>query len=129
MNNKELAKQIANTIWKQIMSQGGTAVVASWGTHALQFLSGEQLEEMGMGKHLSAALKFKVQGRLFNGHVVVALDEGRDTYEVHYGRMRYDSKIGKVSFSSKMEAVKNVYWEDLAQLIDEAVETPDKGCA
>ena len=104
---------VAKTILQQL-KQLGQVQMWSWGTHAIKSVSDEHLIE-DFGNHLGA-LVFKVQGRLFKGHVAVVLMPN-DTYTVHLGSLRQ----GRFNSKQKFE---NIYFDMLVDTIDSAVETP-----
>lgn len=104
---------VAQTIRQQILTMG-RIIVWSWGAHAYKGL-GENVWSQDLGSHLGA-LVFKVQGRLFSGHVAIVLMPN-DTYTVHFGSLR----SGR--FNSKQK-VADVYFYSLLDVIDSRVETP-----
>ena len=60
------------------------------------------------------ALRFKVNGMKFEGSVMVALNEGSDTYEIYTYQEGWDDW--------KLEEV-NVFCEDLTATLDTLIET------
>jgi hypothetical protein len=102
--------QIAKTIFGQLMLLGA-AVPMSWGIHAKKIVPRTELNDT---PHLGGLL-FKVQGRLFKGHVLVRLLPS-DTYQVDFGHLR------KGKFNTK-DSVSDVYFDQLAEIIDRKVET------
>lgn len=89
--------------------------VMSWGAHAWKSI----LPLNGWGVK-GATLQFKVEGRHFKGHVRIELNEGNDTYNVHFGR------FGRQYANSKMwlnlETFTGIYCDTMAELIDHKVE-------
>jgi len=102
---------IAKTIQQQMLMVG-MPIIMSWGTTNYQSMSEEKLKSFeitGMG-----ALKFKVNGMKFKGHVLVVLNF-IDTYDVYFGNIRKDIfKITKI--------MNDVYCEELGQVIDNYIE-------
>ena len=66
MENRSL--EIAKIIQSQLMGQGKTAIVWSWGSHKY--------------KVIENGLSFRVQGFLFTGEIRIILVESSDTYTI-----------------------------------------------
>ena len=64
-------------------------------------------------------LRFKTSGMTpWKGHVNIILDEGKDTYEVHFLRVR---KVKGVPTVKTDKVVPDVYCDQLVSIIDEFV--------
>lgn len=80
--------------------------VLSWGAHAFTNVENK-------------ILRFRVQGRLFKGLVWIA-PNGLDLFNIYFstGR-RSDNGCYRL-----LDTIKNIYLEDLMEVIDRKVETP-----
>lgn len=105
----------AQIILEQLQTLGRT-IVWSWGAHAYKSINETQMVE-DFGSHLGA-LSFKVQGRLFRGDIAIVL-KGDDTYTIHVGHL----KKGRFNTIKKFEGV---YFDQMLEIIDENVETPNR---
>lgn len=106
------AKEIADTILKQLLTTVGVNVVMSWGMQARQYLTEKNLEVYGLKGE--GALKFKVNGMHHRGHVLIVLNYS-DLYDV------YICNIRKGKMTIKDES-KGLYFEDIGEYIDKKVE-------
>ncbi len=70
--DKDYVMRIAETIREQLVTMTDTAVLLSWGIH--EFMATVYKDLPG--------LKFRVNGRLFQGYVLICLN-GSDYYEVY----------------------------------------------
>lgn len=70
--DKDYVMRIAGTIREQLVSITDTAILMSWGIH--EFMATVYKDLPG--------LKFRVNGRLFQGYVLICLN-GSDYYEVY----------------------------------------------
>lgn len=99
--DEEYVMQTANTIAHQLLATTPKNILFSWG--AFYGFRAAIFKDM-------AALKFKVNGRLFKGEVIIAYNEN-DTYEVYL-----KNEDGE-------RLVKNdVYFDEMSDVIDVAVE-------
>lgn len=94
---------IAGTIHQQLVSLTPINILLCWG------ISGGMAatEYNGM-----AALTFKVNARLFAGRVIIAYNDGADTYQV-YLRDKAGDRLAR----------EDVYFDELGGIIDEAIES------
>lgn len=99
-----IKNQVAGTIAGQIRAGIGDAAMMSWGITAYR-----AVEYKGM-----PALRLTVDARLFKGDVIIALDEGADTYEIHLE----GSDGGRLLRG-------DVYCDELGDIIDKAIEVGD----
>lgn len=100
--DKEYILDTAETIRQQLVATTPFNIICSWG--ALHGFNATVHNGM-------AALKFKVNGRLFKGDVVIAYNEGGDFYEVYLVNEQETQRVGG-----------EVYFDEMGDLIDEAVE-------
>lgn len=99
--DKDYVMQIANTIAQQLLATTPKNVLFSWG--AFYGFRAAIYKDM-------AALKFKVDGRLFQGDVIIAYNEN-DTYEIY------------LQDKSGTRLVKDdVYFDEMSEVIDVAIE-------
>ena len=99
--DKDYVMQIANTIAQQLLATTPKNVLFSWG--AFYGFRAAIYKDM-------AALKFRVNGRLFQGDVIIAYNEN-DTYEIYL-----QDKSGE-------RLVKDdVYFDEMSEVIDVAIE-------
>lgn len=102
--DKDYVMQIANTIAQQLLATTKQSVLFSWG--AFYGFRAAIYKDM-------AALKFRVNGRLFQGDVIIAYNEN-DTYEIY------------LQDKSGTRLVKDdVYFDEMSEVIDVAIERGD----
>ena len=102
--DKDYVMQTANTIAQQLLATTRQNVLFSWG--AFYGFRAAIYKDM-------AALKFRVNGRLFQGDVIIAYNEN-DTYEIYL-----QDKVGT-------RLVKDdVYFDEMSEVIDVAIERGD----
>ena len=102
--DKDYVMQIANTIAQQLIGTTPANVICSWG--AFYGFRATIYRDM-------AALKFRVNGRLFQGDVIIAYNEN-DTYEIY------------LQDKSGTRLVKDdVYFDEMSDVIDVAIERGD----
>jgi len=84
----------------------------SWGVH-------------GAGNLKDKALVFHVNGKLFKGLICVTLNV-MDTYDIHFIEPHGDARMkDKGYFLVKEElTLKDIYCDQIAQILDNAIETP-----
>ena len=111
--------EIAQTIQKQLIGTLGNSVVWSWGQSALQAMSGEQAQALGIEDSIGA-LKFKVNGNHHKGHVIVSLN-GSDTYDVYIGTVRKN----KLTIKAHEE---DLFFDEFGEYIDQQVEYIPEYC-
>lgn len=99
--DKDYVMQTANTIAQQLLATTRPNVLFSWG--AFYGFRAAIYKDM-------AALKFKVNGRLFQGDVIIAYNEN-DTYEV-YLKNENGTRLVK----------DDVYFDEMSDVIDVAIE-------
>ena len=102
--DKDYVMQIANTIAQQLIGTTPAYVICSWG--AFYDFRATIYRDM-------AALKFRVNGRLFQGDVIIAYNEN-DTYEV-YLKNEDGTRLVK----------DDVYFDEMSEVIDVAIERGD----
>jgi hypothetical protein len=102
------SKEILN----QLLTLTPRPVLWSWGASKFQSVKGNQLE--GIGEDYLAGLIFYVRGMKHKGHVFITL-AGNDTYTVSIGHLR------RLKFNVKKQE-KDVYFDELYQVIDELIE-------
>lgn len=102
--DKDYVMQMANIIAQQLLATTPKNVLFSWG--AFYGFRAAIYKDM-------AALKFRVNGRLFQGDVIIAYNEN-DTYEIY------------LQDKSGARLVKDdVYFDEMSEVIDIAVERGD----
>lgn len=99
--DKEYVLQIADTTRQQLLALTPRSIIWSWG--ALHGFTATVYKNM-------ATLMFKVNGRLFQGSVLIAYNE-MDYYEIY---LKDESGIRLVQT--------DVYFDQLGDVIDEAIE-------
>lgn len=99
--DKEYVMQIADTIRQQLLATTPVNVLCSWG--ALHGFFATEYKNM-------ATLMFKVNGRLFQGYVLVSYNE-MDYYEI------YLKNSGGIQLAHE-----EVYFDQLGDIIDETIE-------
>ena len=102
--DKDYVMQTANTIAQQLLATTKQSVLFSWG--AFYGFRATIYRDM-------AALKFRVNGRLFQGDVIIAYNEN-DTYEI-YLKNEDGSRLVK----------DDVYFDEMSEVIDIAIERGD----
>lgn len=102
--DKDYVMQIANTIAQQLLATTRQNALFSWG--AFYGFRATIYKDM-------AALKFRVNGRLFQGDVIIAYNEN-DTYEV-YLKNEDGTRLVK----------DDVYFDEMSAVIDVAIERGD----
>ena len=107
METNEYAREIANTILRQLLATTESSVVFSWGIRGIGY------GYVSVDKVKSPCLIFKVSGLLHKGIVCIAYDEGSDSYSVCL--MDNDGQpVG--------EWIHDVYFDELGDKIDAMVE-------
>lgn len=99
--DKDYVMQTANTIAQQLLATTRQNVLFSWG--AFYGFRAAIYKDM-------AALKFRVNGRLFQGDVIIAYNEN-DTYEI-YLKNEDGTRLVK----------DDVYFDEMGEVIDVAIE-------
>lgn len=102
--DKDYVIQIADTIAQQLLATTPKNVLFSWG--AFYGFRAAIYKDM-------AALKFRVNGRLFQGDVIIAYNEN-DTYEI-YLQDKGGTRLVK----------DDVYFDEMSDVIDVAIERGD----
>lgn len=103
---------VANTIWQQILVGGGDiSIPMSWGIGKRVAIARRCSDN-----ELRPCLALKVSGLLHQGWVIIALNEGHDTYEVLL--------VNEDGMYDKDGWIKDVYCDELTSLIDSLVERP-----
>lgn len=102
--DKDYVMRIANEAARQLLATTPKNVLFSWG--AFYGFRATIYKDM-------AALKFRVNGRLFQGDVIIAYNEN-DTYEIY------------LQDKSGTRLVKDdVYFDEMSEVIDVAIEQGD----
>ena len=99
--DKDYVMQIANEASRQLLATTPKNVLFSWG--AFYGFRAAIYKDM-------AALKFRVNGRLFQGDVIIAYNEN-DTYEI-YLKNEDGTRLVK----------DDVYFDEMSEVIDVAIE-------
>lgn len=99
--DKDYVMQIANTIAQQLLATTKQGVFLSWG--AFYGFRAAIYKDM-------AALKFRVNGRLFQGDVIIAYNEN-DTYEIYLKNQDGERLVKD-----------DVYFDEMSDVIDVAIE-------
>lgn len=102
--DKDYVMQIANEAARQLLATTRPNVLFSWG--AFYGFRATIYRDM-------AALKFKVNGRLFQGDVIIAYNEN-DTYEIYLKNADGERKVKD-----------DVYFDEMSDVIDVAIERGD----
>lgn len=102
--NKDYVMQIANEAARQLLATTPKNVLFSWG--AFYGFRAAIYKDM-------AALKFRVNGRLFQGDVIIAYNEN-DTYEIYLRNADGERKVKD-----------DVYFDEMSEVIDVAIERGD----
>ena len=107
---KDYVLAVANIAMSQIITGVGQNVVMSWGIRCC-----------GCGEvtlsnhHVAPCLILKVSGLIHTGVVIVALNVGRDTYEV---------QLRTFNGEPVSEWHTDVYYDELGSLLDSLIERP-----
>ena len=104
-DREQRARRIATTILHQIEAGAAANILQSWGM--------EKPAAIVMGD--VCGLVFHVRGLIHTGRVIVALDEGRDLYDI----------ILQDDHAREVQRIDGVFCDELAARIDAAVEHPD----
>jgi hypothetical protein len=104
---------IAETIYQQLKETTNESTLLSWGLSALQRVDQTRLESSGVTNGLEG-LKFKVNGLIHKGHVLIVLN-GLDFYDI------YICNIRKNNLNLK-EKIENISFCELGNIIDHKVE-------
>jgi|SaaInl8_150m_RNA_FD_contig_123_5432_length_2506_multi_14_in_1_out_0_2 hypothetical protein len=104
---------IAETIYQQLKETTNESTLLSWGLSALQRVDQTGLESLGVTNGLEG-LKFKVNGLIHKGHVLIVLN-GLDFYDI------YICNIRKNNLNVK-EKIENISFCELGNIIDHKVE-------
>ena len=102
--DKDYVMQIANEAARQLLATTPKNVLFSWG--AFYGFRATIYRDM-------AALKFRVNGRLFQGDVIIAYNEN-DTYEIYLKNADGERKVKD-----------DVYFDEMSEVIDVAIERGD----
>jgi hypothetical protein len=102
---EQRARRIASVIFSQIKAGTAANILQSWGM--------EKPAAIIMGD--VCGLIFHVRGLIHTGRVIVALDEGRDLYDI----------ILQDDNGREVQRITGVYCDELATRIDAAVERPE----
>lgn len=100
--SKEHLKEVAQTILDQIIGTTTWSVRGSWGMNNPRYTQYQD----------HPALIFSVNGFLFSGEVIIALDEGHDVYRLYLW-----DKVNEPQLVND-----NVYCDELGDVIDRHVE-------
>lgn len=103
--NSQYAKQVADTIIRQLYA-GGRTKVMSWGAHAWRF---------GITDNDNAFLLFRVRGLLYKGLVRIVLN-ANDTYTVELVNKNSEQKFDVI------KSVDNAYFDNITDIVDGLVE-------
>ena len=106
--NANYTKQVAETIWQQILCTTDRNVVWSWGVSTRYFLTHKNMP----------SLAIKVQGFLHKGFVIISLDEGMDLYNLYLCK----TLKGK---DNPTKVIEGLYFDQLGEVIDRYVERGD----
>ena len=107
---KEFLIGFGNDVFSQIICGVGEAVVMSWGVREIA-----AAEVVGREGYVWPSLVLHVSGLIHTGLVVIALNEGTDTYEI---QLRTSENVPKGDWLT------DVYCDELGRRIDELVERP-----
>lgn len=99
--NNEYLMEVAQTIQEQLLSLTPMPVLMSWG---IKEFTATQYADM-------PALRFKVNGRLHTGNVIIALNSS-DYYEVYLQNDKGTECVNE-----------EVYFDELGDVIDRAIES------
>lgn len=101
---KERILEVANIIWSQIKATLDWSVYASWGITKKYYTEYEGMP----------ALMLQVNGFKYRGKVVIALNEGKDVYEIYTRRK-----------GVWMQHCDEAYCDNLGEILDCIIETDD----
>ncbi len=104
-DREQRARRIATTILHQIEAGAAASILQSWAM--------EKPAAIVMGD--VCGLIFHVRGLIHAGRVIVALDEGRDLYDI----------ILQDDHGREVQRIDGVFCDELAARIDAAVERPE----
>ena len=104
-DREQRARRIATTILHQIEAGAAANILQSWGM--------EKPAAIVMGD--VCGLVFHVRGLIHTGRVIVALDEGRDLYNI----------ILMDDNGHEVQRIEGVFCDELAARIDAAIERPE----
>ena len=104
-DREQRARRIATTILNQIKAGAAANILQSWAM--------KDPAALIMGD--VCALVFHVRGLIHTGRVIVALDEGRDLYDI----------ILQDDHGHEEQRIEGVFCDELAARIDAAVERPE----
>lgn len=104
-DREQRARRIATTALNQIKAGAAANILQSWGM--------KDPAALIMGD--VCALVFHVRGLIHTGRVIVALDEGRDLYDI----------ILQDDHGREVRRIEGVFCDELATRIDDAVERPE----
>lgn len=107
---KEYLIGFGNEVFSQIICGVGEAVVMSWGVREIA-----AAEVVGREGYVCPSLVLHVSGLIHTGLVVVALNEGTDTYEI---------QLRTSGNAPKGDWLTDVYCDELGRRIDALVERP-----
>lgn len=103
--DKKITISIASTIWSQLKATTNFFVLASWGIKKRMYFHHEGLGMSG--------LVLEVSGKLYQGHLFIAYNEGWDVYELY--------KLNGLV----VELIKeDIHFDELGTVIDKNVENP-----
>lgn len=103
---------VGKTIYQQLRTLTLAPVFMSWGASKFQTFEQDQIN--GIGEFNQGGLIFYVRGAKHKGHVVVTL-AGNDTYTITLGHLKNRTINPKKQF-------KNVYFDEMSDIIDDAIE-------
>lgn len=110
--SKEYVCSVAGTIWSQLLHTTSLNVLGSWGIetkYATQIVRKINDSDLAM-----ACLVLKVNGRLFKGEVVIALDEGVDYYRIYFNTV-----------NGLEEKSNDICFDELGSILDSMIEKGD----
>lgn len=103
--DKNFTISIASTIWSQLTATTEFPILGSWGIQKKMYFHHEKLDMSG--------LVLLVNGKLYQGHLFIAYNEGRDVYELY--------KLNGI----ETELIKeDIHFDELGTVIDKNVENP-----
>jgi hypothetical protein len=106
---------VAQTIFQQLRSLTPAPVFMSWGASKFQGFREDQIQ--GIGEFYLGGLMFYARGAKHKGHVLITL-AGNDTYTITLGHVKKGVIQPKRQF-------KNIYFDEMSNVIDEAIEKQD----
>ncbi len=109
--SNDFVKATANTAWQQIKATASPDVIGSWG---ISELYAQEITANVEGDTLHmAALVMRVQGFALSGFAIVALNEGKDLYNIYTAESE-DAELH--------EFRREVYCDSLAECLDKCIE-------